>query len=69
MTFRGWWYARSRAFNLEPSNGRRDVIMGDKSPKARDKQKKQQTVEKNQKDAAAKAKAALRNTVPDKKGK
>lgn len=41
--------------------------MGDKSPKARDKQKKQQTVEKNQKDAAAKARAAERNTAPDKK--
>jgi hypothetical protein len=43
--------------------------MGDKSPKAKDKQKKQQTADKNQKDAAAKAKAPQRNTAPDKKGK
>jgi hypothetical protein len=43
--------------------------MGDKSPKAKDKHKKQQTADKNQKDAAAKAKAPQRNTAPDKKGK
>jgi hypothetical protein len=43
--------------------------MGDKSPKAKDKQKKQQTADKNQKDAATKARAAQRNTVPDRKGK
>ena len=68
MTFRGRWYARSRAFDLERWNTRRCVV-GDKSPKAKDKQKKQKTADKNQKDAAAKAKAPQRNTAPDKTGR
>jgi hypothetical protein len=42
--------------------------MGDKSPKAKDRQKKQDTAEKNQKKAAAVAKAPAPNTAP-KKGK
>ena len=43
--------------------------MGDKSPKAKDKNKKQQTADTDHKDAAAKAKAPQRYVAPDKKGK
>ena len=43
--------------------------MGDKSPKAKDKHKKQQTADKNQKDAAAKARAPQPKTAPVEKGK
>jgi len=68
MTLRGRWYARSRAFDLERSNTRRYVV-GDKSPKARDKQKKQQPAEKNQKDAVAKAKVPEPNKAPVKNAK
>jgi hypothetical protein len=43
--------------------------MGDKSPKAKDKAKKQDTAGKNQKKAAAVAKAHQGSTAPAKKGK
>ena len=43
--------------------------MGDKSPKSKDKKKKQETVDKNQKKAAAIAKANPAPGVPAKKGK
>ncbi|XXT15954.1 hypothetical protein WME94_37480 [Sorangium sp. So ce429] len=43
--------------------------MGDKSPKAKDRQKKQDTAEKNQKKAAAVAKASPAPAAPTKKGK
>jgi len=43
--------------------------MGDKSPKAKDKAKKQDSAHKNQKKAAADAKAAPPLPAPVKKGK
>ena len=43
--------------------------MGDKSPKAKDKAKKQHASEKNQKNVAAVAKAASNNTGGAQKGK
>jgi hypothetical protein len=43
--------------------------MGDKSPKAKDRAKKQDTADKNQKKAAAVAKASQGSGVPAKKGK
>jgi hypothetical protein len=43
--------------------------MGDKSPKAKDKSKKQHTVDKNQKHAAAADKAKPASTGSAKKGK
>jgi hypothetical protein len=43
--------------------------MGDKSPKAKDKQKKQDTAGKNQKKVAAGAKTAPAPAAPAKKGK
>lgn len=43
--------------------------MGDKSPKAKDKSKKQDTAEKNQKKAAAVAKAGQASVGVDKKRK
>jgi hypothetical protein len=43
--------------------------MGDKSPKAKDKHKKQDTAEKNQKKAAAVTKQTPATPAPAKKGK
>jgi hypothetical protein len=43
--------------------------MGDKSPKAKDKNKKQGAADKNQKNAAAAAKQTPKNEAPAKKGK
>ena len=43
--------------------------MGDKSPKAKDRQKKQDTAEKNQKKEAAIKKATPAPAAPAKKGK
>jgi hypothetical protein len=43
--------------------------MGDKSPKAKDKQKKQDTAEKNQKKSAAVVKQTPATAVPAKKSK
>jgi hypothetical protein len=43
--------------------------MGDKSPKAKDKAKKQHTADKNQKNAAAVAKASSASTGGGQKGK
>ena len=43
--------------------------MGDKSPKAKDKQKKQHTVEKDQKKSAAISKQTPAVSAPAKKGK
>jgi hypothetical protein len=43
--------------------------MGDKSPKAKDKAKKQDTADKNQKKAAAVAKASQGSAGAAKKGK
>jgi hypothetical protein len=43
--------------------------MGDKSPKSRDRQKKQDVAEKNQKQAAAYTKAHPAPALPVKKGK
>jgi len=45
------------------------VPMGDKSPKAKDKHKKQETAGKNQKKAAAFAKTHPAPSAPGKKGK
>jgi hypothetical protein len=58
--------ARRTAHHLE----RKAVIpMGDKSPKAKDKAKKQDTADKNQKKAAAVAKANQSSAGAAKKGK
>ncbi len=43
--------------------------MGDKSPKAKEKAKKQDTLTKDQKKAAASAKASHASTPPAKKGR
>jgi hypothetical protein len=43
--------------------------MGDKSPKAKDKHKKQDTAEKNQKKSAAVSKQTPATTAPAKKSK
>jgi hypothetical protein len=43
--------------------------MGDKSPKAKDKAKKQDTLNKNQKKAAALVKASHASAEPGKKGR
>jgi hypothetical protein len=43
--------------------------MGDKSPKSKERQKKQDTADKNQKKAAAFAKANPAPQTPPKKGK
>ena len=43
--------------------------MGDKSPKANERKKKQDTAEKNQKKASAYSKAHPNPAVPGKKGK
>jgi hypothetical protein len=43
--------------------------MGDKSPKAKDKSRKQDTADKNQKAVAAKAKMAPPPAFPGKKAK
>jgi hypothetical protein len=57
---------RGTAHHLE----RKAVIpMGDKSPKAKDKAKKQDTADKNQKKAAAVAKATQSSAGATKKGK
>jgi hypothetical protein len=45
------------------------INMGDKSPKAKDKQKKQQDLGKGQKKAAAVAKAGAQGSANSKKGK
>jgi hypothetical protein len=45
------------------------IFMGDKSPKAKDRAKKQDMADKNQKSAAAVAKASQAATGPAKKGK
>jgi hypothetical protein len=45
------------------------ISMGDKSPKAKDKAKKQDAAEKNQKKAAAVAKASQGSAWAAKKGK
>ena len=56
----GWTYACGRAIIVEHSNQQVVISMGDKSPKAKDKAKKQDTASKNQKkaDASNKANAA-----------
>jgi hypothetical protein len=59
-------YSASSGVNVDPK-GR--CLMGDKSPKAKAKQKKQDTVDKNQKKAAADAKQAPKQEGPAKKGK
>jgi hypothetical protein len=53
------------------ANGQRAISMGDKSPKAKDKSKRQHTADKNQKQAAAveKAKHAPTSTKPGKGAK
>jgi hypothetical protein len=43
--------------------------MGDRSPKSKDRQKKQDAADKNQKKAAALAKANPAPAVPGKKGR
>jgi hypothetical protein len=43
--------------------------MGDKSPKSKERQKKQNSAEKDQKRAAALAKARPASALPAKKGK
>jgi hypothetical protein len=45
------------------------IFMGDKSPKAKDRAKKQDTADKNQKNAAAVAKASQSSAGGAKKGK
>ena len=45
------------------------ILMGDKSPKAKDRAKKQDTADKNQKSAAAIAKASQGSAGGAKKGK
>jgi hypothetical protein len=45
------------------------IFMGDKSPKAKDRAKKQDTADKNQKSAAAVAKAGQSSAGAAKKGK
>jgi hypothetical protein len=45
------------------------IFMGDKSPKAKDRAKKQDTADKNQKSAAAVAKASKASAGVAKKGK
>ena len=56
---RGRWYVVSTASKVEAARLSRKVLgMGDKSPKAKDKNKKQGKDQKDQKDAKAKQKAA-----------
>jgi hypothetical protein len=52
-----------------PTKLQEDIIMGDKSPKAKDKSRKQDTADKNQKALAAKAKMSLSPVFPGKKAK
>jgi hypothetical protein len=43
---------------VEPTSNQAVMLMGDKSPKAKEKSKKQDTADKNQKKSDAKSKAA-----------
>jgi hypothetical protein len=51
------------------TNEKAVISMGDKSPKAKDKAKKQETLNKNQKKAAALVKASHASAEPGKKGR
>jgi hypothetical protein len=59
--------SRSRS-SLQPSKWQ-GCTMGDKSPKSKDRQKKQDTAQKSQKKAAAFAKMNPAPALPRKKGK
>jgi hypothetical protein len=52
-----------------PTELQEDITMGDKSPKAKDKSRKQDTADKNQKALAAKAKMSPSPAFPGKKAK
>ena len=52
-----------------PTKLQEDITMGDKSPKAKDKSRKQDTADKNQKALAAKAKMSPSPVFPGKKAK
>jgi hypothetical protein len=63
-----WTYARGAAI-IVGTRTREVLFMGDKSPKAKDKAKKQDTLNKNQKKAAALVKTSHGSAEPGKKGR
>jgi hypothetical protein len=52
------WTCARKGRSIPPVKRQEEITMGDKSPKAKDKSRKQDTAGKNQKAAAAKSKMA-----------